>query len=236
MELKCSALEKLVMARVNNMAEPKTYLVFGGSGSIGTSCCKTLQEYGEVISIGRNLENFEEKISTVKEFSGIIWAQGLNISDSVQGFDLKSFERVFDANVSYILKTISIIARDNRIAYGSQLLMISSIWSSLSKPNKLSYSISKSAIKGLVRDLSIEFGSQGVCVNSLSPGPLDSIMTRNNLSEKELSRIASETPFKRLLSIDEIAHAASTIVRGGLFGVTGQDIIIDGGWSVAKLV
>jgi 3-oxoacyl-[acyl-carrier protein] reductase len=229
-------LEKLVVAQVIEMAEPKNYLVFGGSGSIGVKCCTILQEFGDVLSVSSDLENFEERISTVDTFSGIIWAQGINVSDSVRDFDLKIFERVFDANVSYILKTLSIIAQNNKVAPGAQLLIISSIWSSLSKPNKLSYTVSKSAIKGLVRDLSIEFGELGACVNSLSPGPIDSNMTRTNLSDEELSRIVSETPLKRLLSVDEVSSAACTIVKGGLFGVTGQDIVIDGGWGVTKLV
>lgn len=224
------------MAEGIEMKERKNYLVFGGSGSIGSACCAILQEYGDVISISSDLENFEEKINSVDIFSGIIWAQGLNVSDSIHDFDQKTFQGVFDANVLYILNTLATITQNKKIAHGAQLLMISSIWSSLSKPNKLSYTVSKSAVNGLVRDLSIEYGDLGVCVNSLSPGPIDSSMTRTNLSDKELSRIVSETPLKRLLSIGEVASAACTIVKGGLFGVTGQDIVIDGGWSVTKLV
>jgi 3-oxoacyl-[acyl-carrier protein] reductase len=219
-----------------DMIKRKSYLVFGGSGSIGSECCAILQEYGDVISISSNLENFEEVINSVESFSGIIWAQGMNVSDSIHNFDQKVFQRVFDANVSYILNTLVILTENQKVAPRAQLLIISSVWSGLSKPNKLSYSVSKSAINGIVRDLSIEFGDRGVCVNSLSPGPIDSIMTRSNLSDKELSRIVSETPLKRLLSISEVATAACNIIKGELFGVTGQDIVIDGGWSVTKLV
>jgi NAD(P)-dependent dehydrogenase (short-subunit alcohol dehydrogenase family) len=219
-----------------DMKKNKTFLVFGGSGSIGSKCCTILLGHGEVVSISSDLGEVEQKLSAVDEFAGIIWAQGMNVSDSMYNFDLITYEKVFEANVTFILKTLSILTQKNKIAKGAQLLFISSIWSSLNKPNKLSYSISKAAVNGLVRDLAIEFGPNGVCVNSLSPGPVDSNMTRNNLSETELSRIISETPIKRLLSIDEIAKAASTIVTGGLFGVTGQDLVIDGGWSVTKLV
>lgn len=224
------------MALGINMEKRKNYLVFGGSGTIGSECCAILQECGDVISISSNLDNFEEKINSVEIFSGIIWAQGINVSDSIHNFDQKIFQRVFDANVSYILNTLAILTENKKVAPGAQLLIISSIWSGLSKPKKLSYTVSKSAINGIVRDLSIEFGDLGVCVNSLSPGPIDSSMTRTNLSAKELSRIVSETPLKRLLSIGEVASAACTIIKGGLFGVSGQDIVIDGGWSVTKLV
>jgi len=61
-------------------------------------------------------------------------------------------------------------------------------------------------------------------------------MTIANLKPEELERVISESPLKRLVNLNEVASVVCELATGKLSGVTGQEIIIDSGWSVSKLV
>jgi enoyl-[acyl-carrier-protein] reductase (NADH) len=61
-------------------------------------------------------------------------------------------------------------------------------------------------------------------------------MTIKNLKPEELKRVISETPINRLVTLDEVVSTVCGIATGKFSGVTGQEIVIDGGWSVSKLV
>lgn len=226
---------------VRDMEKPKpnevpNFLIFGASGAIGSACAEKLSSLGSVTSASRILGEIEEKIASVPFFAGVIWAQGLNHEDSYSDFDLSDFERVLSANVTFILNTLKSLHQGQKIGSDTQLVVLSSIWGEIARPNKLSYGISKAAIGGLIRSLAVDLGPIGVEINSVSPGPIDTPMTIANLKPTELQRVISETPIKRLVSLDEVASLVCGLATGKLKGVTGQDIIIDGGWSVAKLV
>jgi NAD(P)-dependent dehydrogenase (short-subunit alcohol dehydrogenase family) len=110
------------------------------------------------------------------------------------------------------------------------------MWAQYARPEKLSYSISKAATSAVARSLAVDLGPLGIQVNAISPGPIDSPMTRKNLSREQVERITSEAPLKRFVSLDEVVRIASKFAMGDMSGITGQDILVDAGWSVSKLV
>ena len=213
-----------------------TYLVFGSHGSIGESCVSKLANRGTVIRGSRDIEELVSQLSNIKSLKGAVWAQGVNYSSSISTYDKETFAELMNVNVSFIMDTVQILLNRNLLTSGTNLVMVSSIWSSLAKPDKLDYSISKAAVSALVRSLSVDLGAQGISVNSVAPGPVESAMTRAQLSETDVSRIIGETPLKRLVSLEEVANLITTLVTGSLSGVTGQEITIDEGWGVSKLV
>ena len=125
---------------------------------------------------------------------------------------------------------------NGKIHDDAQLVVLSSIWSQLSRPNKLSYGVSKAALGGLVRSLSVDLGKSGIQINAVLPGPINTPMTVKNLKPTELERLISETPIKRLIKLEEVVSVVCAFATGQMKGVTGQEIIVDGGWSVSKLV
>jgi NAD(P)-dependent dehydrogenase (short-subunit alcohol dehydrogenase family) len=84
--------------------------------------------------------------------------------------------------------------------------------------------------------MAIDLGPSGIQVNAISPGPIESPMTRQNLSAEQIAELMKQTPLKRLVTLTEIAETAALFANGQISGVTGQEIVIDGGWSVSKLV
>ena len=124
----------------------KIYLVFGSNGSIGSRCAEQLQNFGVVIKGSRDPLKFDSQLGQVSSISGVIWAQGINSSDSIAGFNAVDFNKVIDANVTFILSTTRKLLESQKLSNDAQLVIVSSIWSQLSRPNKLAYSISPDAI------------------------------------------------------------------------------------------
>ena len=211
-------------------------MIFGASGSIGAACTEKLQLSGNITSGVRELGELDRQINSFSKFDGVIWAQGINATDSAVVFRIDSFEEVMHANVTFILSSLKSLLDAGKIQTNSQLVVVSSIWSQLSRPNKLSYGISKAAVGGLVRSLAADLGPLGIQINAVSPGPIDTPMTIANLKPDELERVVSESPLKRLVNLNEVASLVCELATGKLSGVTGQEIIIDCGWSVTKLV
>jgi NAD(P)-dependent dehydrogenase (short-subunit alcohol dehydrogenase family) len=128
------------------------------------------------------------------------------------------------------------LKQNEKIKDSCQFVVISSIWSQISRPNKLTYSISKAAVSAAVRSIAVDLGPGGVQVNAVAPGPIESPMTRHNLSSEQIAGLVDQTPIKRLVTLDEVANIVARFANAEMSGITGQEIVVDGGWSVSKLV
>lgn len=137
------------------------------------------------------------------KFDGIIWCQGKNINDNVNDFDSAEFSSIIDANVTFILFTMSSLLKKNAINNSADLIIISSIWETNVRPNKLSYSISKAALGSLVKSAAHELSCVGgIKINNILPGVIDNEMTRKMVDEATLTGVAKMTGFNRLVNID----------------------------------
>jgi len=214
----------------------KSFLLFGASGTIGSVCKTKLSNIGEVISGQKDSTLLENQIRNVCNLDGVVWAQGLNGNDSIENFNIDAYSEILQANLGFVFQTAKILVSEGKVSRGTNFVVISSIWSQLSRPNKLSYSVSKAGISAAVRSMAVDLGPSGIQVNAISPGPIESPMTRANLSEDQINLIADQTPLKRLVSVDEVANLAYRFANGEMPGITGQEIFVDGGWGVSKLV
>lgn len=208
------------------------YLIFGSHGDVGSAIYLQLGKNTDVV---RGAREYLDLRNLSGQFDGVIWAQGLNVNDSVLDFDEVMANELMNVNVNFITKTASILIQENKVKSECNFVIISSIWSKLSRKNKLSYSITKAAILGLIKSMAIDLAPLGISVNAIAPGVIDTEMTRKNLSKPEIDRIISETPAQRLVTLEEISTIVEALVSGQLSGITGQEFIVDGGWTVSKL-
>jgi len=113
---------------------------------------------------------------------------------------------------------------------------LSSIWQELSKQNKLSYAISKSALKGLVLSACNDLGKDGHLINAVLPGVIDTPMTRTHLSQQQINSIEQSTQFGRLPSLNDVANAVYSLCSENNTGVTGNFITVDLGYSHVRKI
>jgi NAD(P)-dependent dehydrogenase (short-subunit alcohol dehydrogenase family) len=114
---------------------------------------------------------------------------------------------------------------------GGNIVGIGSIASIVSKPNSSVYSGSKAGFVSALRSLAVELAGSGVLINSLSPGPTLTEMVEEWLSDNEQRAIAEQIPLQRLAQPEEIALACVFLCSPANTYITGQNIIIDGGFT-----
>jgi NAD(P)-dependent dehydrogenase (short-subunit alcohol dehydrogenase family) len=131
--------------------------------------------------------------------------------------------------------------RVNRAAYSAlvasgraAIVNISSIAASSGMPGRSSYCAAKAGIEGLTRVLAVEWAPEGIRVNSVAPGYVNSEMTAGLLENGSLNLdpVIARTPMKRLAEPDEISSAIFFLASPEASYVTGQTLCVDGGMSV----
>jgi len=141
------------------------------------------------------------------------------------------FDFLNDINVKgpYILcREVSKLMKKN--GYG-RIVNITSIWSAITRPGRSIYTTAKFAIAGLTKTLAIELAEYNILVNSVGPGFTLTELTATTNSPEELKRITDLIPIKRMAQPVEIANVILFLSSDLNSYLTGQNIIVDGGYT-----
>ena len=223
----------------------KTAFVFGASGEIGDAIVKKFkQEDYEIVGFSRNsipdslfsLKDLTEIADRFSKADCVVWASGAHLNDSIENYNESNLKELLDANLFYITRSLSELQKENLLSDNCRLVIISSVWQGFSKQNKFSYTVSKSALSGLIHSLTADLSPRGISVNGVLPGVVDTNMTRAALNAEQIDRITSQTPSKSLVSLDSVAQLVYFLSSSQSQGINGQSIVIDGGWSVVRYV
>ncbi len=230
-------------------------LVFGATGAIGRAISETaLARSWHVTGVARSSDasmaegcqrlaldpidsRFDgQRLRGVPLYTGVCWAQGANRNDSVYNVDLEQHMALYQANVAYILVTLKALLEHRLLAPSARLCIISSIWQNLARQSKLSYCISKAALQGLVLSASTDLAADGIMINAVLPGALETPMTRRNLTGEQIDRLSSATGFGRLPALADVASLVLYLCSAQNTGITGQFIAADLGFSHVRIV
>ena len=91
--------------------------------------------------------------------------------------------------------------------------------------------MSKTALNGMTRAIAVELAPHNVLVNVVAPGYVLTDLTRQNNSEAEIEKISQTIPVKRLAAPEEIASIVAFLCSEQNTYLTGQTIVVDGGYS-----
>lgn len=226
---------------------PKKLLLFGGSGQIGREVAAKFRDKNwDVSTVVRapNLivpegitwdvfasKHIPDSLKLQSPFNAVCWAQGANINDSIYSFDKANHQSIYEANVLFVLESLSQLLKAKLLAKSAKICIVSSIWQEIARQNKLSYAISKSALRGLVLSLANDLAEDGYLVNAVLPGALDTPMTRSNLSEEQIQLIERSTKFNKLATLGDVASTIYFLCSEENSGLTGQFLKVDLGFS-----
>lgn len=228
-------------------------LLFGSTGAIGGAIGQRFRQAGiEVWGVSRGLSNSSpetvawdpldetsavpRRLTEQGPFQAVCWAQGMNLNDSIHDFDPAGHRRMYEANVIYIMASLHALLAAGLLGKRSRLCILSSIWQNISRPNKLSYTVTKSALHGLVLSLVNDLGSDGHLINAVLPGALDTPMTRANLTAEQVVAIERATGYGRLATLEDVANTVHFLCSSSNTGLTGQFIKVDLGFSDVRVI
>ena len=240
----------------------KTVVVTGGTRGVGAAIVQLFQECNaEIIATGTNLDNLKrlnEKSSdkrtkythldfisddSVQNFLGyieklgridvLINNAGVNKIDSIHEISENDWDWMNEVNLRgpfLITRSVSKIMKKQ--GYG-KIVNIASVFSIVSRAKRAAYSTTKWGLVGFTKAIAHDLAPNNILVNAVSPGFVDTELTRRILGEKEIEKLVSSIPQKRLADAGEIAKAILFLTSDHNTYITGQNIIVDGGFTSA---
>ncbi len=149
---------------------------------------------------------------------------------------LETFERTLriDLTAAY---AFTLAALPQLRASGSgAVLNVTSINSSLGFPGNPGYVASKAGLAGLTRALAVDLAADGIRVNALAPGYVRTGMTERSFADPDLHEARRRrTALGRWGQPDDLVGAAIFLVSPAAAYVTGQELFVDGGWTINGL-
>lgn len=240
------------------MSEKQRILVFGASGAIGSAISRHFSKNAwEVVAVSRTSSTNSgiteavtflsydplaqpaipaDLFDVAAPYAAVCWAQGCNANDNVYNVNLEHNLAIYQTNCLYILASLKMLLDRRLLAPSARLCIISSIWQNLARQDKLSYCMSKAALQGLVLSASADLAKDGILINAILPGALDTPMTRKNVAAEQLQKLSSATYFNRLPTLDDVANLAYFLCSPQNTGITGQFIAADLGFSHVRLL
>ena len=223
-------------------------LIFGGTGVLGAAIAAKYETNGYQITYGvRSITNPANQFQLPltdgpvpdllkgELFDTVIFAQGANNNDSVINHAPDDLNRLFEANVSFISTTAKALMLHNLIKQKAKIVILSSFWEQITRAEKMSYTVTKAAVGGLVRSMAVDLGNaKGILVNGLLPGVVDSPMARGLLKPEQIENVQWQTPGHKMIIPTDVANAAYLLGCEDNTAISGQSLFVDYGFTVSR--
>jgi len=189
--------------------------------------------YKTIDFTSKSLKNDLNKLSN--EFSNIsvcVNNAGTNIISDIRKVKHEDLSKLIQINLIGPALVTSFISRSmSKRKYG-RIVNISSIFGIVSRKERSSYSATKSGLIGQTRACALDLAEDGILVNCVCPGFVKTELTQKVLGEKGIAEISREIPLGRLAETSDIVPAVLFLCSRLNTYITGQTIIVDGGFVV----
>jgi 3-oxoacyl-[acyl-carrier protein] reductase len=138
---------------------------------------------------------------------------------------------MLNVNLSGPLKLIKNVSPKMIVKNYGRIVNIASIFSVISKQSRSAYSATKFGLHGLTVGVSNDLAKNNILVNTISPGFVDTDLTRKNLTNEEIENLKMIIPAGRLANVKEISIVVQFLLSDKNSYLTGQNIVIDGGFT-----
>jgi NAD(P)-dependent dehydrogenase (short-subunit alcohol dehydrogenase family) len=147
----------------------------------------------------------------------------------------EAYDAIFDTNVRGLLFCLKHELRVMTERGSGSIVNLSSTYGERGNPGQALYAASKHAVNGFTRSAALEVASQGIRVNAVAPGPVDTggLDRAAGGDKKALAAMQATVPAGHLGQVDEIADVITFLASDAARFVTGQIIGVNGGKTAA---
>lgn len=239
----------------------RTALVAGAASGIGAASAEALAAFGaRVVCADLRSEGARETAERIRHEGGTADALGLDIRDAegvraavakaepdvlvstpsinvrkpILDYSAEEFDRVIGLNLGGTFTLLREAGRGMAKRGRGSIIAFASIRAQVVEPGQGVYAATKAGIVQLCRALASELGPQGVRVNAIAPGVVETPLTAPIKSRPDWYRAyADKTILRRWGQPHEIATAVVYLASDASSYVTGSLLFVDGGWTAA---
>lgn len=241
----------------------KTTVITGATSGMGLDTAKLfLSEGANVVLTGRSQEKLDKLHNQLEGNYHLVKADAASLSDSiylanetvkkygkidvlfvnagifatqlVPEISEEFYDNVFDINTKGAFFTAQ--AALPHLNQGANIIFNTSVSNEKGVPGALAYAASKAALRSIVRTMARELGPQGIRVNALSPGPIDTpIWDKTGMNEEQIAgytaKVSKSIPLKRFGHGNEVAKSVLFLATSDASYITGIELVVDGGMT-----
>jgi NAD(P)-dependent dehydrogenase (short-subunit alcohol dehydrogenase family) len=219
----------LVVARAAEKASGAAARIAEACGAPCHSCAADLGTEASIKALGETVDRvFGGRLNIAVNSAGV------NIRNPIDRIALDEWQAVQRVNSTGAFLFAREMHPRLKQAGWARLIHVASIFGSRSFRGRSSYASSKGALLQLTRTLAIEWASENITVNAISPGPILTDMMKPVAEDPERAReFYTRIPLGRFGEPEEVVTACLFLASRGSSYVTGADILVDGGWTAA---
>ncbi len=239
----------------------KTILVTGASSGIGKATAIECSKMGaNVVITGRNEERLNETLSLLEgeghqsviadlsdddeinrlveecpALDGLVNNAGFTITVPTKFVNREKLSSVIEINTVAPILLFQRLLKKKKLTKGGSVVFTGSI-SGLccAAQGNVIYSTSKAAIAGFVKNAALDLAPNGIRVNVVAPGMIDTkILDGGMIGAEELENDKQRYPMKRFGKPEEVAHGIIYFLSEASSFTTGASLVIDGGFTLA---
>ena len=240
----------------------KTIIITGGTRGIGAAMVSAFCDAGANIILSGTKKSYDEKIAfdnyknnisyhqldfscdkSVKNFirfiedldrvDVLINNAGINKIDSVTDISEDDWDSINTVNLKGPFLLTRAVSEKMKKENSGKIINIASIFGVVSRQKRATYSSTKWGLIGFTKAVALDLSSFNIQVNAVSPGFVDTELTRQILDPEKIKLLAHTIPQGRLAEPDEIAKVVLFLSSNQNTYITGQNIVVDGGFTCA---
>lgn len=208
-------------------------------------CAAQVRALGRTITVVPADVTCEQDLARLKEQAGqidiLVNNAGFSIIEPWQDVSMESWRKVMALNLDAPFRLIQIFAPAMIERGWGRIINVASIYGLIGGDESrypginwdiASYFASKHGLIGVTHYMAARLAPYGVCVNALCPGMFPSEQNEKRLTPQVKARLIDGTPMRRLGEADDLKAAVVFLASPGAKFMTGQKLIVDGGWTV----
>jgi NAD(P)-dependent dehydrogenase (short-subunit alcohol dehydrogenase family) len=185
-------------------------------------------------------DGLQELLRTVTEKSGqcdiLINGAGINAATPFLEITEEEYDSIFATNTRAVFLACQVFGAyflENNIS--ASIINVGSMSAVIPLSRVFTYSMSKAAVHNISKNLAREWATQNIRVNTLVPGFFPAEQNRKVLTTERVAQIMGHTPMKRFGKAEELCGATLLLASTAGSFITGEEIVVDGGYAAMTI-
>ena len=173
------------------------------------------------------------EIADAGPIDGLVNNAGVHLSSPSAALETAEFERVMRLNATAVMIACREIYPYFKAGGGGRIVNIGSFFDKLGVAGNLAYCASKAAVGAITRCLAVEWARDGIRVNNVAPGYIETDLNREFLARDKVKEwLEKRIPVTKVGQVEEVARVVAMLITQPVGFMTGETIYIDGGQGI----